>query len=320
MIACIVATVSACHPQGPNDGCVVAVPAVHAAAITALFAGAPERIVVVPLASLGTAVSADIEVLLAWDEWALARAASGGAPVFAGAVPELPWSVELGVAVAAGTLADDASAVDWEELALHPALHDRLGIVAPEIDGAPWLGAMASAQRHGDRDDDVIALWTTLDARCGRLLDSQDALRTGLSGGTLAAAIAPRSWLGRAVADSGGRLRLASLRDGDRAREGFLVAPRAGTAAMRLAARLRENSLQRELAAALGLSLAGAAAHETDPRRLVGLWAQFETRVRGRGRSVETVADRLDLVFGVAFVVVALFVWRSTRGKNGPGG
>lgn len=316
MIAWLVVSALAGPPQGANDGCVVGVPAVHAPAITAVFAGMPERVVIAPMASVGTTIDANVEILLAWDALALARAASGATAAFADAVPVLPWAVELGVAIAVGTVTDAGGTIDWEELALHPALHDRLGILAPEIDGSPWLGAMESAQRHGDRDDHVIALWTTLDARCGRLLDSEDALRTGLSGGSLAAAIAPRSRLGRTVADSGGRLQLASLRSGDRAPVGFLVANRAGVSAQRVAVRLRENALQQEIAAALGLSPAGVGTSGEDRRRLVGLWGRFETEVRGRGRSVEAVADRLDLVFGIVFVVIALIVWRSTRGKD----
>ncbi len=97
---------------------------------------------------------------------------------------------------------------------------------------------------------------------------------------------------------------------------GFLVANRAGVSAQRVAVRLRENALQQEIAAALGLSLAGVGTSGADLGRLVGLWGRFETEVRGRGRSVETVADRLDLVFGIVFVVIALIVWRSTRGKD----
>ena len=46
-------------------------------------------------------------------------------------------------------------------------------------------------------------------------------------------------------------------------------------------------------------------------------WQRFEHQVRGRGRGVEQLADWLDIVFGLAFVLCAWLLWRSMRSESG---
>ena len=170
---------------------VVGVPAVFAEAVRAplqqLFA---DSVTLQPVANLGAQAPADVEVFLLFDEWTLARLQASQALAPAGPTAATPvaaqppymlaWTGECAVAVggeiaAAGLLPDT-----WNELALNPSYRDRFGIVAPEVDGTPWLLAMLDRLERELVDTQGKALWRTLDARAGVLQGSYGDLVTAL--------------------------------------------------------------------------------------------------------------------------------------------
>lgn len=299
---------------------VVAVPVAAAAGATRFLRSTfGDQVVVDATAATGTESPAGAQVLLFFDEWTLARLAAVGAlePL---AQPEswfdLPFTHELVVVGTNEVLPADRTGLDWDELALHPALHDRLGIVAPEVDGAPWLSAMQSRLLRGERADAGVAVWTTLDARAFGLASSYAQLQAGLVAGTLVGAIGPRTTMAALAEGSGGRLRLGRLGGENRARFGLAVTAAGDRAAHAVASRLRDPAIRQELAAAAGMTVAPPTdAPALDGPIALAFWNRFESDVRGRGRGIERLADGLDIVFGSLFVVCAWFVWRSLRGQ-----
>lgn len=250
-------------------------------------------------------VPAEPRLWLLWDEWTLSRAAAAGAQLLA-----LPFADELAIVAVPGAFEDQA-APTWEAIAMAPSLHDRLGLVAPEVDGGPWLAAMRQRLVRGEGIDQGIALWTTLDARAGRLHGSYASLLEDLGAGRLTAGIGPRRSFAAALQRAAGALRADRL-PGTCAR-GFAIAPMAGPRARRIADDLLLPDRMRELAAAAGLTVDARQTASLAPETARVWWQRFETHVRGRGRGAEQLADALDVVFGIGFLVVAWFVYRALR-------
>jgi hypothetical protein len=299
--------------QPPPPACTVSVPAVFAEKVSPVVQRLVEGVIVEASAKVVSAPPPAAQVLLLHDEWTLARLAASRSLAESGSrvAYVLSWSCEYGVAVASGVVPTERDP-EWEELALAPSLHDRLAIVAPEVDGAPWSLAMRHRTAAGGSEDDGVALWTTLDARAGRLLGGYETLRAGLADGTYAAGLGPVPWLGHVVQDAGGRLRLARLRGSPRAVFGTALVAGADERSRTVVARLSEPAVVEELARACGMA-AAPAVPATDPRRAIERWQRFERDVRGRGRDIERVADWLDLAFVVAFIACALLLWRFLR-------
>jgi len=255
--------------------------------------------------SLAAPVAAEPGIWLLWDEWTLARAAGMGVRLLA-----LPFRDELVFVAAPDTVGDAGTVLTWEAVAMAPSLHDRLGLVAPEVDGGPWLAALQQRLTRGEGVDAGIALWTTLDARAHRLYGSYDELARDLGAGRLGAGIGPRQPFASVLRVAGPRLQVQRL-PGACAR-GIAIAAAAGARAQRIAAELRAPDRLRALAAAAGVTAADTSA-SLDPALANEWWQRFETHVRGRGRGVEQLADRLDLVFGIGFLVCAWFLYRALR-------
>lgn len=287
--------------------CTVAVPAVFAVrALPVLRQVFGHDVVVAATAAITMEPPPGAHVLFGWDEWTFARLA-------AVVDHELAFEVRHGTAVLTAVCPTGIEELTWEDLALRSDFHDRLGIVAPEVDGSVWLLARQHALGRG-RDDAAIALWTTLDARANHLLRGYDVLERGLEDGSLAVGIGPLAFLEPMVASAAGRLRLVRLGDGAAvARLGIGIVTNGGAVASAAADRLRVPANRQALADALGLALArpGPASIGLDEAR--GLWMRFEQDVRGRGRGAERIADWLDLTFGVLFVVCAFVLWRVLR-------
>lgn len=271
--------------------------------------GAGVKVVATP--SVTTVPAGDVHLL--FDEWTLARV---------GTTVELAWESEYAVAVASNAFADDETERDFESLALRAAIDGRLGIVAPEVDGAPWSLALREAlPRRGV--DGVNALWATIDARAGRLRDSDAALIADLRAGGLDAAIGPVTLLAPVVAENAGRLRLDRLRGDARAALGFAIGATAGAEARAVAERLRDPAVQQAIADAAAVTLVARRTALTSTTALAW-WEQFTTKVRGRGKSLERLADGLDLAFGLLFLVCGWLLWRAlhrepTRSTSAPG-
>ena len=284
-------------------------------------------ITVEAVASIGATPPAGPRVFLLWDEWTLARLAGAGAlrslqqeQVEVGAPPMdraqpfvLPFAREYAVAVTVDVPRGAGPGRTWDELALDMAFHDRLGIVVPEVDGSPWLLAMRHRLERGEPSRAGIALWTTLDARAGRLASTYASMIEDLVGGRLAACVGPRDQLGVAVDRSAGRLRLEPLDGPQRVRFGIAVTADASPRAVDLARRLLESARIRDLAAAAGMVAVDAGPEALAAEVACAWWERFEHDVRGRGRSTERLAEWLDLVFGVLFLVCLWFVWRTLR-------
>ena len=298
--------------------CVVSVPGVFAERVEAVVQRLVAGAVVAESPDVRHEPPQGADVLLLHDEWALARLAAAGALSIradTGIAYELPWSCEYVVAAAGDAVPADRDA-QWEELALAPSLHDRLAIVAPEVDGAPWSLALAHRTAVSGTEDDGIALWTTLDARAGRLLAGYDELRTGLADARFAAGVGPLPLLAEVAKESNGRVRLVRLRGNGRAAFGIALVAGAGESARAAVARLTEADAIDELARACGM-LRSQLEPSIDPTRADAQWRRFERDVRGRGRGVEQLADWLDLAFVVAFVAAALVLWRFLRTSSG---
>ncbi|MEO6595221.1 MAG: hypothetical protein ABIP94_10760 [Planctomycetota bacterium] len=275
------------------------------------------------LTAIGNEAPPGPRVFLLCDEWMLARLAAVGAlgcvpPLAAEGAGEpampmsfvLPFLGEYALAVAAELQNVPRT---WEELALHPGLHDRLGIVAPEVDGSPWLLGMRECVDRGQGQTAGLALWTSLDARAGHLAGSYATVLDDLVAGRLVAAVGPRAALSKAVGDSGGRLRFAKLAGGGMVRFGLAMTLGAGDAVRSVLARLCESPSLRALADATSLAEAPSRAAALPADIAVAWWTSFERDVRGRGRATEQLADWLDVSFGAVFLVCLWFVWRSCR-------
>jgi hypothetical protein len=257
------------------------------------------------VATIPGPVAGEPRVWLLWDEWSLVRATGGPAT-------SLPFLDDLVLVVQQGIFVEDERPPSWEAIAMMPSLHDRLGLVAPEVDGGPWLAAMQHRLERGLGEDAGIALWTTLDARAGRLQDSYAAMTRTLAVGGLAAAIGPRRLFVDLLARGPARLDVHAL-PGARLHLGVAASADAGPRALAIAAELATPERARALAAAAGLAVAEPAASGLSPARARSWWQRFETQVRGRGRGVEQLADWLDIVFGLGFLVCAWFVYRALR-------
>jgi len=259
-----------------------------------------DAVVVSPTSAITTIPAADVHLL--FDEWTLFRV---------GSVVELAWETEYGVAVVEAAFAGEGTQHDWEALALRSTIDGRFGVVAPEVDGAPWLLAMHDVlPRRGVNG--VAALWTTLDARAGRLLASDDALANALRAGTLDAAVGPLALLGSVVSASGARLRLDRLRGDSRVALGAAIAIDARAEVRSIFERLRDPALQQAVADAAGL-VRQRRATSLAPSTALAWWQQFETQVRGRGKSLERLAEGFDWVFGALFLLCCWLLWRTLR-------
>lgn len=197
----------------------------------------------------------------------------------------------------------------WEGLALQPELRGRLGLCPPSVDPMPWIDAMLEAYRGGRGEDYGIALWTTLDARLAAPLSSHDALHEALRSGQLAAAVLPRD-----LVQADATLRLTSFEHGG---PDLLVGDAVyGAGADELmfvaVAALRQRP-------ALVASPAASGSGRPDLRHWPlpapsDRWLlRHGQEVLGRGASVEAVADWLDLVFGLLFLLVLFLIWRHLR-------
>ncbi|MBL9077681.1 MAG: hypothetical protein JNL08_09265 [Planctomycetes bacterium] len=288
----------------------VRVPAALPAAVVALL---QERLgAAAAVTAVGEPVppSPGSAVLLGFDEWTLARA---DAAVEAIALPFADTIVLVhDAAVAAGD-----TAPTWESVALDPALHDRLGLAGPEVDAATWLAALRGRLGHGGGEAAGIALWTTLDARAGRLAASAAAVVDGVVSGRFAAAIGPAVWFRDLPARAGGPLRASPL-SGPEVRRGVAVTASADARTRALAASLAEPQRAREVAGWLGLGPAAGGPPVVTAAAARRWWQQFEVDVRGRGRGAEQLADWLDLAFGLGFLVCALLLWRALRKAPAP--
>ena len=327
-LAWIVAGLSGSMPgpraQETTAGVVVTVPAYRAESVRVWLAAQREGFSVEPAASLGDGHLAASRVLLLWDEWALARhsaslrsiapraAGSPAAELFA-----LPFAGDYALAVATSVHPTAGTGRTWHELAMDEALADRLGIVAPEVDGSPWLLAMRDRLERGESDSIGLAWWTALDARAGTLANAYAPMLEELIGGRLVACLGPRDLLRAAALRSAGRVRVESIAGPDRARFGLAVTAGATAPVLDAARWLLDPGRVADLAAVVDMSVAGetpAALPRDVARRW---WDRFQSDVRGRGRATERLADWLDLVLFVLFLACMAFVWRSMR-KEGP--
>ncbi len=314
---CAVALVGAASLSGQQDAVAtpavaVVVPASMPARLGDLLAALyGDGVVVETATTIRVPVPADPRVWLLWDEWALARAVAAGVQVLA-----MPFRDELVLVAEPGAVPDDGVLPTWEAIAMAPALHDRLGLVGPEVDGGMWLAAMQQRLLRGDGEDAGIALWTTLDARAGRLYDDPAAVARDLAAGRLAAAIGPRRWFHDVVDRHAVPLRVAAVPGV--AWRGIAVAAGGGERARRLAADLQEPERLRALAAAVGLTVVEPRPVSLQPELARHWWQRFDTQVRGRGRGAEQLADWLDLAFGIGFLVCGWFVWRALRNSPPP--
>lgn len=301
-------TVAAASPaQGAAAPIVVRVPAATPPSVAALLAAwHGDAVVVTATAALRDVELAEPAVLLLWDEWTLARAAAAAAP------PELPFVDEVVLVVAPGVLTGADRTATWEQVALLPTLTDRLGIVAPDVDGAPWLAAMQDRLLRGDDEQAGIGIWTTLDARAGRLAGAYSQLQDELAGGRLSAAIGSRRQLARTVARSAAGLGIEPLPGGS-VRLGIACTAAADERVRAVAAAWRTPERLRALAEAAGVDRGAAAPPALAPDVARRWWQRFELQVRGRGRGAEQLADWLDVVFGIGFLLCAWLLWRSLR-------
>jgi hypothetical protein len=301
---------------------VVTVPA-HRAEAVRVWLSAQRRFSVEPAASLGDGLLAGSRILLLWDEWTLARHSASlrsiaPKPGSTTADPfVLPFAGDYALAVAAGVRAAAGPGVAWHEIAMDDTFVERLGIVAPEVDGSPWLLAMRDRLQRGESDSIGVAWWTALDARAGTLASAYAPMLDELLGGRLSACLGPLDLLRAAVERSAGRMRLESIAGPDRARFGLAVTGDATPPVLDAARWLAEAERVAELAAVVDMSVAGETPAALPPDIARHWWERFQRDVRGRGRATERLADWLDLVFFVLFLICMVLVWRSMR-KEGP--
>jgi hypothetical protein len=307
LLAVVAATIGG-SLRGQQQPITICVPAATPDRVGELLRGwFGDDIAVEPVASLALAapVPAEPRIWLLWDEWTLLRAAAAGAQVLA-----LPFREDLVFVAEPGVLAAGDAAPTWEAIAMAPALHDRLGLVAPEVDGGTWLVAMQQRLARGEGVDSGYALWTTLDARAGSIYESYATLTRDLAAGRLGAGIGPRRVFEALLRDA---TRLQAQVLPGRCARGLAVAAVAGERLRRIAAGLQQPDRLRALAAAAGVTVVDDHPAPLDPARAREWWQRFASHVRGRGRGAEQLADWLDVVFGVGFLVCAWFVYRALR-------
>jgi hypothetical protein len=317
--------------QKPVAPVVLGVPAAFAEALRAPLGGLlGDTVAVHAIASIGMDAPADVEVFLLCDEWMLARLQArgvlgdtpGGLPTGGSAPGPATGSFVLSCTgecvIALGDEVDAAGVLPdtWDELALNPGLRDRFGIVAPEVDGTPWLLAMSERLARQEGDTVGKALWRTLDARSGNLWPSYAELGAAALDGRVQVAVGLRGPLAQAAERSNGRVRIAPLKGGHLGRFGVGVAANASANTLGVVRQLLQPETMRSLADAVGLGVLQVSRSPLDAAVAQAWWQGFETTVRGRGRSVEQLADWLDLGFGALLLVILWFLWRSHRRRE----
>jgi len=229
----------------------------------------------------------------------------------------LPWQLRYAIVLRSRT--ERAPPGDLEALALATGLQDRLALCAPEVDPVPWLLGMQQFLEQGRAETAGFGLWTALDARAGSYANDLDTALAALADGRADAAVLPRPLLAARGLPPGCTAVPAGRIDG--VPLGFAVAAPAGSGALELAARFADAADAAGLPGALGLVpvvLERPALLAGDVER----WLEhFDQHVRGRGRSVERVADVLDYVFLALFAALVGGYWLHQRRKQAhPGG
>ncbi len=278
-------------------------PRIYVEALTAILPtvlGRPVNVL-----ALETAAPDAAAALWLIDEWTLMRSAATApreGQLF------LPFSVDH-VLVAAASFGPRRTWT-WQELALNPELHDRLGLVDPAGDGGPWAAMLRGELQRGGSQADVLALWTTFDARAGRLYADQLAAHDAFVAGSVTAWVAPRGLaLGTAI---GGRDVQRHPIEASSVRLGVTLRPGADPAWPGLLDALGQEALQ-DIARAAGVDLAAPGVPALPADVAADLFTAFGTQVRGRGRNVEDLADWIDLVFVIASLGLLLLVWRKLQ-------
>ena len=320
VVASLSGSVHEARAQEPAPPAVVAVPAHRAERVRDWLSGQRERFSVEPAAELGDAPLSGSRILLLWDEWTLARHAASLQPIAPQATGlratqpfVLAFAGDYALAVATSVPAAAGAQRAWHELAMDDAFAGRLGIVAPEVDGSPWLLAMRDRLERGESDGIGVAWWTALDGCAGTLASAYAPMLEDLIGGRLTACVGPRDLLRAAAERSPGSVRVESIAGPDRARFGLAVTADALPRVVDAARWLADPERVVQLAAAAGLSVAGEMPAALPPDIARKWWGRFQSDVRGRGRATELLDDWLDLVLFVLFLVCLLFVWRSLR-------
>ena len=201
----------------------------------------------------------------------------------------------------------------WEDLALSHEAMDRLGLLPPERDAAPWLAGMEESIAAGGGEKGGYALWTTLDARAGRYSLSYDGIAEDLIAGSLAVAVVPRplaeAWQ---LEWREPRVSLTDLREGTPvARLGLAVTGAISEPMRDVLALLHSSALRQAVAQRAGASVLESDGRPTatlDGQRVTQWFAHFERSIRGQGRGFEDVADMIDLVSTLVFVLIVLAV------------
>ena len=307
---------------------VVGVPAAFAPAVVGtLFTRFGSEVSVRPIEQLHHDPVPEVAVYLLCDEWALARLAGRGAlqlppargaqwpwPKDAAARSVLPFVATYGLAVPLAQ--PEQPPRTWEELALDPAGRDRLQLPAPEVDGAPWLLAMQQGLAQGAGVARGVATWTTLDARVGQLASSYDAVLTALVAGSEGWAVGPWPLLERAIERHPGSHRLVAMAEPRLARFGLGLQAGAGEPALAVFAHLLEPATLQALGTAVDMQVSAQGPEALDGTTALAFWERFQAVVRGRGRTVESLSDWLDLVFGVVFLGLLALLLRSQRRRE----
>ncbi len=242
------------------------------------------------------------------DEWRLARWQERGLLTGAAGATFLPFATDH-------VLVGDASLglpsrLSWRELALSPALHDRLALVDPAVDGGPWLAMLQDELARGRTRAEAVVLWRTVDARAGRTWPSYAALWQALARREVAAVV-PRGAALRGGAVSAAGATFVAI-EGSTVRLGVAAMPGVGRAVVdRIASLDRQRLLA--IATAVGVDVAEAAPTLLPPDVSADLWQAYETEVRGRGRAAEDLADWLDLVFAFGALLLLAALWRISR-------
>jgi hypothetical protein len=210
-----------------------------------------------------------------------------------------------------------------EELALLPDMTDRLGLLPAGVDEVLWLAGMEDALTRGLGEAGGYALWTTLDARAGRYARDLGELLSGFVARRILAAVVPRS-LGEAwqqeVASS--PLGLADLGSATpMARYGVAILGEATDAVSDVAVALLQEPGRTAVGLAAGLQALplDSVLPAFDGERVERWLRHYEQKVQGKGREVEGIADMLDLVFTLGFVLVVLGVVHHQRRRKEPG-